>query len=100
MGVKTVIGFPNQFAVKALFASAGLVPRNKQNRFAPGIKSESYSPFAVNRAESQFLHVGVAGAFQGVKRGADLIAAQTPGERAIEPESQSAHCHEEPRILA
>ena len=35
MSVKTVIGFPNQFAVEALFAPAGLVSRYKQNRLAP-----------------------------------------------------------------
>jgi len=62
MSVKTVIGFPNQFAVEALFAPAGLVSRYKQNRLAPRIKGEGHSPLAVCRAESQFLHVGVAGA--------------------------------------
>jgi hypothetical protein len=69
MGTKTIVGLPNQFGIEALFAPAGFVSGHEQNRSTLGVKSESHSPFTICRAESQFLHVGVAGALQSVNAG-------------------------------
>lgn len=66
MRVKTLIGLSYQFAVETLLAPAGFVCRHKKNRGTPAIKSEGHSPLTICRAESQFLHVCVPGAFQGV----------------------------------
>ena len=60
MRVETVIGLADQAAVETLFTAPRFIPRNEQDRLAPGVEGEGYSPFAVSRTEPQFLHVRVA----------------------------------------
>ncbi len=66
MSVKSRISLPYQFAVEALLAPTRFVSSHQQNRLPPRIKGKSHSPLAICRAESQFLHVGVAGPIERV----------------------------------
>ena len=59
MSVETFIRLLDQIALEALLATARLVTRYQQDRFALRIKSEGYAPFAVSGGKAQFLHIGV-----------------------------------------
>ena len=66
MGVETVVGLTEQFAVEALFTAPGFVSRNQEDALAPRIEGKGYSPLAAGRAEPQLLHIRVAGAVQRI----------------------------------
>jgi hypothetical protein len=60
MGIEPVIGFTNQFAVKTLFAAAGLVTGDEQNCPALWIECESNPPNTVGSVKAHLFHIGVA----------------------------------------
>ena len=66
MRVKTLIRFRDESFVEFLLTNAGLVARDKKDCLAFRVERESYSPFAVSRAEAKLFHVRVAGAIQSV----------------------------------
>jgi hypothetical protein len=66
MGVETVVGLMEQFAVEALFTAPGFVSRDEQDTLAPRIEGKGYPPLAASRAEPQLLHIRVAGAVQRI----------------------------------
>src|ERR1019366_5150542 len=76
MGVETVVGLPDQLAVESFLAHARLVAVHEQDRLALCVEGEGHSPFAIRRAEAQFLHVRVAGAVQGVNAGPPQLRAE------------------------
>ncbi len=59
MGVKTLIGPADQFAIEPPLATAGLVARNEQDGFTFGIEREGDPSLTGNRGKAKFLHVGV-----------------------------------------
>lgn len=66
MGVKTVVGLTDQFAVETLFTAPGFISRNQKDALALRIEGKGYSPLAAGRTEPQFLHIRVAGAVQRI----------------------------------
>src|ERR1022692_2217446 len=50
MGVETVVGLTEQFAVEALFTAPGFVSHNQEDALALRIEGKGYSPLAAGRA--------------------------------------------------
>ncbi len=77
MRLKTFIGLSDKTLVKSLLADAGFVARGKKNGLACWIERKCNSPFAVSRAKTQFFHIGVAGAVQGVSAGPSQLRTES-----------------------
>jgi hypothetical protein len=84
MGVKSIIGLPQQFAVKPLLATTRFVPSDEQDRSPLGIERKGHTPDAVGRIEPKLLHVRVPRVLQRIytrtaKVGSELLkkAAQS-----------------------
>lgn len=69
MSLEALICLADQLAVELPFADVRFVPCNQEDRLALPVEGEGYSPFAIRRTESQFLHVRVAGAVQRIDAG-------------------------------
>ena len=80
MGVETVVGLPDQLAVESFLAHARLVAGHEQDRLALCVEGEGHSPFAIRRAEAQFLACSRGGSRSGCQRGAAPIACRTAEE--------------------
>jgi hypothetical protein len=97
MGAKAQVGLPDQLAIEALFASAGLIASHKKDRHTPRVESESHSPFTIRHREAQFLHISVPGTFQSVNtRSAQLWSEllQRSGQRQNLPTDILSECPE------
>ena len=66
MPFKPLIGFSDDFAVKTLLASAGLVTGDQQNGPSLRIERKSNPPNAIGRVKPQLLHICVSRALEGI----------------------------------
>src|ERR1035438_32501 len=73
MGVETVVGLTEQFAVEALFTAPGFVSRNQEDALALRIEGKGYSPLAAGGEWR------VAFAFDTKRKGILLIAGDKSG---------------------
>ena len=66
MGIETVVGDGNQFLVKTLLTDARFIPGDEHDGAALWVECKGNAPDAVIGGKAQFLHVGMAGAFERV----------------------------------
>jgi len=69
MIVVPIIGHRNQAPVKTPLVRAALIAPNQQDRLSQGIECERHAPDLALPGKTQFLHVRVPRAFQGIHRG-------------------------------
>ncbi len=67
MIVKTLVRRGDQFAVKPLLTSAGLIAGDEDDRLPERVESESCTPCAVRSIKALLLHIGVFRVFQRVQ---------------------------------